>query len=157
MDQEKEIRPDSAAQPGPGQPPQYEQQPQPQYGQQPPQYEQPPPQYEQPQQPQYGQPSYGAQQPQYRPSSFAVGNAAFNGNATGGLVCGILSLVFCWAPVVPVVLGIIAIALRGKGKLSQKVVIANVGFGLGIGGLVVGIIMLIFWIAVGSYGAAFYY
>jgi hypothetical protein len=112
------------------------------------------PQYEQPSQPQYGQ----APQPQYQQGSPAGnGNPAFDGKAVAGLVCGIISLCLCWTGIGGVVLGIIAIVLRGKGKQSQKPVLANVGFGLGIAGLVVGIIYLIIWLVLGTFAFGAYY
>lgn len=63
---------------------------------------------------------------------------------TGALVCGILAIVFCFIPVVGIVLGIVAIVLAGKyfkagGTLGQ----GKAGRICGIVGIVLSVIMMI--------------
>ena len=63
---------------------------------------------------------------------------------TGALICGILAIVFCWLPLVGIVLGIVAIVLAGKyfkagGTLSQ----GKAGRICGIVGLVLSGIMIV--------------
>lgn len=63
---------------------------------------------------------------------------------TGALVCGILAIVFCWLPLVGIVLGIVAIVLAGKyfkagGTLSQ----GKAGRICGIVGLVLSVVMAV--------------
>ena len=100
-------------------PPEYQAPPPPVY-QAPPAYQAPPP---------YGQPAYGAEKPMHMPS----------------LILGIVSIVTCWIPVVPVICGIIGMILAMKKKIEYK---TTVGLVLSIIGLVLGIIFLIGYIFV---------
>lgn len=66
-------------------------------------------------------------------------------SATPALVCGILAIVFCFIPIVGIVLGIVAIVLAGKyfkagGTLGQ----GTAGRICGIIGIVLSVIMMIF-------------
>lgn len=134
-------------------------------------YGQPPPQppYGQAQQP-YGQqqtygpaqPGHGFAQPKYTGTGYSAGPPPFYGAypqpynpanaavAMRGFVCGIVGLVLgilCALPffgIAAFVLGIIAIRSKNQGILSEKKVFAGVGFGLGIGAVVLGVIGIIF-------------
>ena len=104
---------------------------QPQY--QAPQYNQPPqPQYQPPQAPNYPQPPMYPQGPAEQPGK---------GLAIGSLVCGIVSLVFCWTgcvAIISLITGIVGIILSVNAKKQ--------GFigGMSTAGLVMSIIGLIF-------------
>ncbi|MDR1798234.1 MAG: zinc-ribbon domain-containing protein [Clostridiales Family XIII bacterium] len=141
------------------------------YGQPPPQppYGQAQPPYGQAQQP-YGQqqtygpaqPGHGFAQPKYTGTGYSAGPPPFYGAypqpynpanaavAMRGFVCGIVGLVLgilCALPffgIAAFVLGIIAIRSKNQGILSEKKVFAGVGFGLGIGAVVLGVIGIIF-------------
>lgn len=85
----------------------------------------------QPSQPYPGQ-TVAAQQPASQPSP------------TGALVCGILAIVFCFIPIVGIVLGIVAIVLAGKyfkagGTLGQ----GKAGRICGIVGIVLSVVMIV--------------
>lgn len=54
--------------------------------------------------------------------------------SVGGMVCGILSIIFCWVPVLGLILGIIGISCGAKGMRL------GINKGCGIAGLVCGII-----------------
>lgn len=87
-------------------------------------------------QPSYQQPSYD--EPAYTEQS--------SGTGVGAMVCGILSLVLCWLPIVGLVLGIVATILGGKGRRTlppDKRGMALAGFIMGIIGMVIGIGMLV--------------
>lgn len=90
-----------------------------------------PPQY--PQQPYdpYGQP------PQLPPRQ------APNGIAIGGMVTGIVGLVFGWSPIVGFVLGAIAVILSGVGIHNANTRGAS-GRGMAVAGLVCGILAVVF-------------
>lgn len=111
--------------------------------------------YQQPvyQQPVYQQPVY--QQPYYQPAytqPMPVKQPVErvpNGAATAGLVLGILTMVFCWVPILNILTGIpgmitsiVGIAKRnGKGKAK-----AIVGLCLSIFGMIIGIfILFVIW------------
>ena len=140
---------DQPAQPQYGQSaqPQYSQPAQPQYGQPTqPQYGQPvPPQYGQPMQPQYGQPAqYGAS---YQPAPDPVASG-YAGRALG---FGITSLCCCWLPVFFSIIGIVfgALAIKQSSNYARVASVASAraktGKVLGIIGLVISIIVTVFW------------
>lgn len=112
----------------------YQQQPQQQTYQQ--------PVYQQPQQQAYQQPVY--QQPQQPTQG--------NGGAIASMVCGILSIVFCWCyGVVGLVLGIVALVLYNKFKNMNGGVVngfAKTGFICGIIGSILSALMLVYVIVV---------
>ncbi len=82
-----------------------------------------------------------------------------SGTGVGAMVCGIISLVLCWIPIVGLVLGIVAVVLGGKGRQTlppDKRGMALAGFIMGIIGMVIGIIMLIAMIvALVAFGTMF--
>ena len=100
-------------------------------------YSQQPP-YTQPQQPQYPQQQYS--QPQYPQQPYPAYAQPQPGKskAIASLILGICSIVFCWLPVIPVILAIIGFVMYSGAKKQ--------GFrgGLLTGALVVNIIGLIF-------------
>ncbi|HWC83267.1 MAG TPA: DUF4190 domain-containing protein [Pseudonocardiaceae bacterium] len=101
----------------------------------------------------YGQqPPYPQQNP-YQQAAPQPGN----GIAIGGMVTGIVGLVFGWVPVVGFVLGAIALILSGVGIHNANTKNAS-GRGMAVAGLVCGILAVvfgIFWIVVfGAAGAA---
>ncbi len=60
------------------------------------------------------------------------------------LVTGILSLVFCWVPVLGVVLGIVAVCTaRGKANESGEAGLGAAGMTCGVIGLCLGVVMLL--------------
>ena len=65
------------------------------------------------------------------------------GNSIAGMVCGICSIVFCWVPVVGLVLSIVGIVFGNKGMKAANEGTGS-GKGMGIAGLVTGIIGLVF-------------
>jgi hypothetical protein len=91
--------------------------------------------------------------PQYQP----VAQQPSNGVAVGGMVTGIIGLVFGWVPIVGFILGAIAVILSGVGIRNANSKNAT-GRGMAVAGLVCGILAVIFgifWIAVvGAAGAA---
>ena len=96
------------------------------------------------------------QQPTYSEPAFTE-QAESSGTGVGAMVCGIVSLVLCWVPIVGLVLGIVATILGGKGRQTlppDKRGMALAGFIMGIIGMVIGIIILLVMIvalvAVGS-------
>jgi hypothetical protein len=108
-------------------------------------------QYPQPQQ--YGQPQqypahpqqapYGAApQPGYGyPGTVVLQQAPSNGLGTAGFVTGLLGLIFCWIPVLGIILGVLGVILGGVGISNGKK--KGAGTGLAIAGLVLGLISLI--------------
>ena len=87
------------------------------------------------QQQQYGQQQYGQQPTVY------VQNAPGNGLGVAGFVTGLLGLIFCWVPVLGIVLALLGVIMGGVGIATGKKKGAPVG--LAIAGLVLGIIALI--------------
>ena len=75
-----------------------------------------------------------------------------NGAAVASMVCGILSIVFCWCyGIVGLILGIIALAMYSKSKrLNGGLVIgmATAGLVCGIIGSIISGLMLIYFIVV---------
>lgn len=67
-----------------------------------------------------------------------VNNSASNGTAIAAMVLGIIALVFFWAPVIPVILGILGLVLGIKGILASNTLPQNKGKGMGIAGIVCG-------------------
>jgi hypothetical protein len=101
--------------------------------------------YQSPQEPVYGaypqQPPSGPYPQQQQPS---------NGVAIGGMVTGIVGLVFGWVPVAGFILGAVAVVLSGVGIRNANKNNAS-GRGMAIAGLVCGILALLFglfWILV---------
>ncbi|GAA5151601.1 DUF4190 domain-containing protein [Amycolatopsis dongchuanensis] len=85
------------------------------------------------------QPPYAA--PQQQPG---------NGVAIGGMVTGIVGLVFGWFPVLGFILGAVAVVLSGVGIHNANTKNAS-GRGMAVAGLVCGILALLFglfWILV---------
>ena len=72
----------------------------------------------------------------------SVNNNLPNGSAIAGMVCGILSIVLWWFPIVGLVLGIVGTSMSGKALSDISKGIAD-GKGMAIAGLVCGIIGLI--------------
>ena len=79
-----------------------------------------------------------------------------NGVAIGGMVTGIVGLVFGWVPVVGFILGAVAVILSGVGIRNANTKNAS-GRGMAVAGLVCGILAVvfgIFWITVISAAGA---
>ncbi len=96
----------------------------------------------------YGQPQQNGQYGQQQYGQPPVDNSG-KGLAIGGLVCGIIGIVTFWVPILPVVMGIIAIILGSMGKKrlpADQAGLATAGFVCGIIALIIGIIFLIIWI-----------
>ena len=120
---------------------------------------------QQPSQAPYGQPQQPAQSPYGQPQQPGAvpggipyyGDPSMmgqpvpqaGGSGVAALVCGILAILFCWAPVIGIVLGIVAIVLASKavkrGVRNGKVTGGKV---CGIAGIVLSVIMFILAIAV---------
>jgi hypothetical protein len=100
--------------------------------------------YQPPQDPSYG--SYPQQQPPFaQPAS-----QPSNGVAIGGMVTGIVGLVFGWVPIVGFILGAVAVILSGVGLRNANSKNAS-GRGMAVAGLVCGILAVLFglfWILV---------
>jgi len=69
-----------------------------------------------------------------------------NGMGVTSLVLGICSIVFCWIPLLPVITGIIGTVLAIKQKRIFPNDIATGGLVTSIIGLVLSVLMLIFWV-----------
>lgn len=81
-------------------------------------------------------------------------NNASNGSAVAAMIMGIIGLICFWAPIVPVVLGILALVFGIKGLNQSNTLPQNRGKGMGIAGIVcgsiamiIGVIYTIIWIA----------
>lgn len=102
-------------------------------------------------------PQFPAASMQYQAPQYPVAQQPSNGVAVGGMVTGIIGLVFGWVPVVGFILGAIAVILSGVGIRNANSKNAT-GRGMAVAGLVCGILAVIFgifWIAVvGAAGAA---
>lgn len=102
------------------------------------------PVYQQPQQPVYQQP----QQPIYQQPQQTPGNGA----GIASMVCGILSIVFCWCyGVIGLILGIIALVMYGKCKEANNGVptgMAKAGLACGVVGVICSALMIIYFIFV---------
>lgn len=75
-----------------------------------------------------------------------------NGVAIGGMVTGIVGLVFGWVPIMGFVLGAVAVILSGVGIHNANTKNAS-GRGMAVAGLVCGILALLFglfWIILGG-------
>jgi len=66
-----------------------------------------------------------------------------NGPSIGGMVCGILSIILWWFPIVGIILGIVGTAISGKAIGAANRGEAS-GKGMAIAGLVCGIIGIVF-------------
>lgn len=82
-------------------------------------------------------------------------NTVSNGIAIAGMVLGIISIVLCWIPFVPVVLGIVGLILGVKGMRKSNTLPQNKGKGMGITGIICGsmgtlvsVIYTIVWIMI---------
>ncbi len=110
--------------------------------------------YAQPQQPPapVGRPSgfYGQQPP--APGSYGQPSIPpKGGRAIGALVCGILAIVFAWAPVLGIVLGIVAIVLAVKAaKETGKDGKATGGKVCGIIGIALSVIVFVSYLALAA-------
>jgi hypothetical protein len=69
------------------------------------------------------------------------GNPQHDAKATGGLILGISSIVFCWLGLISLAISVVGIVMSSLGLKSQKSRMAA-------GGLVMSIIGLILWIVV---------
>ncbi|GAB2472520.1 hypothetical protein [Jatrophihabitans fulvus] len=69
-----------------------------------------------------------------------------NGIATAGMVCGIISVVLFWIPIVGWILAILGIVFGGVGIAKANKGAPNKGFG--IAGVVCGIVSLVAYVAV---------
>jgi len=85
-----------------------------------------------------------------------VGPQLPKGQAIAAMVCGIISVVLCWLPIAPMVLGILGIALGAIGMKKAGAGVAG-GKGLAITGLICGIVgtvwgtfYTIYWFIVGA-------
>ena len=85
-----------------------------------------------------------------------------NGMNIAGMVCGIISLFFCWVPILGLALGIAGTVLSAKGMKACNEGAAS-GKGMGIAGLVTGIIGLIlsliytiYWIWLIAFVSSYY-
>ncbi|HIT45597.1 MAG TPA: hypothetical protein IAC28_05880 [Candidatus Aphodovivens excrementavium] len=115
------------------------------------------PAYGQPQQP--GAPVYGQPQQTGTQQFGAVPGAPVyaqpapqpsGGTGTAALVCGILAIVFCFAPLVGVILGIVAIVLASKTvKAGVKNGKTTGGKICGIAGIALSVIMFVVYLVVG--------
>lgn len=65
------------------------------------------------------------------------------GKATTSLVLGILSIVFCWAWYIGIILGVIGIILGALGRKSPKRNVATWGMWLSIIGVILAIVFII--------------
>lgn len=114
--------------------------------------------YAQPQQPPApaGHPSsfYGQQPP--APGSYGQpGASQKSGKAIGALVCGILAILFAWAPLLGIILGIVAIVLAVKAvKEAGKDGKATGGKVCGIIGIALSVITFVSYLALAA-GLAF--
>lgn len=97
-----------------------------------------PPQQQYPAQPYPAQPYPG--QPASLQYGAPTGPAKTNGLALAALIVGISALVFCWVPVLGLLLGIVAVVL---GILGMKKATDGSGKGLAIGGLATGALALL--------------
>ena len=103
-----------------------------------------------------------SEQPSYQQASYSepayTEQTAPSGAGVGAMVCGIISLVLFWVPIVGLVLGIIATILGGKGRQTlppDKRGMSLAGFIMGIIGMAIGIIILVVLIiAVVAFGSA---
>lgn len=132
-----------APQPEPQPVPQPE--PQPVYQQPQPVYQQPQPAYQPPQQPAY-QPAAQPQQPVYQQTVYQ--NNVYQqpaGPQPSTLAFGILSLIFCGGGLLGLIFGAIG---RGRGKRYPGTLTgaSKAGYILSTIGMIVGIIMTIFWV-----------
>lgn len=66
-----------------------------------------------------------------------------NGIAIAGMIVGIISLITCWVPIIPVVLGILGLVFGIKGYNASKTFSDFRGRGPGIAGMICGSIGLI--------------
>ncbi|MGW4768683.1 DUF4190 domain-containing protein [Nocardia sp. NPDC004278] len=146
--------PQYPAAPPPGSVPQYPSAPQ--YPQQPAPQPTPPPQQQYPSYPQ--QPVAGAQQPYpqtpaypnaYQPYGYPQQGQGTNGLAIGSLVASLVGLCTCIGSIVGIVLGIIALnQIKERGQEGRGLALA--GIWVGAGGIVLGIVWLVFNIALSS-------
>lgn len=86
-------------------------------------------------------------------ANYNVNNAS-NGSAVAAMIMGIIALIFFWAPIVPIILGVLALVFGIKGLNQSNTLPLNKGKGMGISGivcgsiaLIIGIFYTIIWIA----------
>jgi hypothetical protein len=95
----------------------------------------------------------------YPTSSAPAGALVSPPGAAASMVCGILSIVFCWVPVVGLVLGIIALVLSSKAKghvvrnpgMYTPGGMRTAGFVCGIIGTVFSALYLVWWLAFAAF------
>ncbi|MBR2705135.1 MAG: zinc-ribbon domain-containing protein [Clostridia bacterium] len=75
--------------------------------------------------------------------NYNVNNNASNGAAVAAMIMGIIGLVFFWAPIIPLILGILALVFGIKGLNASNSLPQNKGKGMGIAGIVCGSIAMI--------------
>ncbi|MGH9130035.1 MAG: hypothetical protein ACRDY2_14015 [Acidimicrobiales bacterium] len=83
------------------------------------------------------------------PQSQQYGPVVSNGQATAGMVLGILAVVIEWGGLITLALAILAIAFGGVGLARSKQV--RVGHGRAVAGLVLGIIGLVLYFVWGLF------
>jgi len=84
--------------------------------------------------------------PGYAPAPIMVVRPPSNGLGIGGMVCGIIGLVFGWVPWLGIPLAVIGAALSGAGIATASK--RGVGKGAAVAGLVCSVIALALWIIV---------
>ena len=77
-----------------------------------------------------------------------------NNFGIASLVLGIISVVFCWVPILGLVSGIIGLVFYSKQKRSYPNGIATAGLVTSIVGLVLSVIYTVFWIIYGAFIAS---
>lgn len=105
---------------------------------------------QQPGQPMPQQPGAPAGGPYYgQPGAYPPPAPQSNGKATAALVCGILAIVFCWAPLFGIILGVVALVMASKAiKLSGKSGKVTAGRICGLAGIILSVIMFVLALSV---------
>lgn len=100
---------------------------------------------QQPGQPMPQQPGAPVGGPYYgQPGAYPPPAPQSNGKATAALVCGILAIVMCWAPLFGIILGVVALVMASKAiKLSGKSGKVTAGRICGLAGIILSVIMFV--------------
>ncbi|MCA9668630.1 MAG: DUF4190 domain-containing protein [Myxococcales bacterium] len=77
------------------------------------------------------------------PMAQGAAPAKTDGKAIVGMILGIVSIVLCWVPVLPIIGGIVGIVLFAKHRSTRRRTPGIGGNGMSIAGLVTGIIGLL--------------